>query len=153
MGAVQKTIYSLPALRQLLTAANRRFLEFLSTIEVFPQWARQTRQAVAPVPHEDRPSPGFNFFDASDDELFHTIARGEFNASGLQNKTLRRCLSGKTSAQVSRLLKRLRLHELIRKLGRPHKYYLTQLGKQVTTTGLKLHEPVLIPQLAFGQIA
>src|SRR6202045_2164232 len=28
-----KTIYSLPALRQLLVAANRRYLEFLSAIE------------------------------------------------------------------------------------------------------------------------
>jgi len=59
----------------------------------------------------------------------------------------------KTSAQVSRLLKRLRLHGLIRKAGRTYKYYLTQFGKQVITTGLKLRELVLIPQLAFGQIA
>ena len=32
-AAMQKTIYSLPALRELLEAANRRYLEFLSTIE------------------------------------------------------------------------------------------------------------------------
>jgi len=30
---MQKTIYSLPALRQILEAANRRYLEFLSAIE------------------------------------------------------------------------------------------------------------------------
>ncbi len=30
---------------------------------------------------------------------------------------------------------------------------LTQFGKQVITTGLKLRELVVIPQLAFGQIA
>ncbi len=66
----------------------------------------------------------------------------------MQNKTLRRFLSGKTSAQVSRLLKRLRLHGLIRKAGRAYKYYLTQFGKQVIATGLKLRELVVIPQLA-----
>ena len=81
------------------------------------------------------------------------IARGEFNVGGMQNKTLRRCLSGKTGTQVSRLLKRLRLHGLIRKVGRACKYYLTQFGKQVITTGLKLRELVAIPQLAFAQIA
>jgi len=32
-AAMQKTIYSLPALRELLAAANRRYLEFLSAIE------------------------------------------------------------------------------------------------------------------------
>jgi hypothetical protein len=30
---MQKTIYSLPALRELLEAANRRYLEFLSAIQ------------------------------------------------------------------------------------------------------------------------
>jgi hypothetical protein len=30
---MRKTIYSLPALRELLRAANRRYLEFLSAIE------------------------------------------------------------------------------------------------------------------------
>ncbi len=51
-----------------------------------------------------------------------------------------------------RLLKRLRLHGLIRKVGRTYKCYLTQFGKQVITTGLKLRELVVIPQLAFAQI-
>ena len=54
---------------------------------------------------------------------------------------------------MSRLLKRLRLHGLIRKVGRTCKCYLTQFGKQVITAGLKLRELVVIPQLAFAQIA
>src|SRR5215216_1597928 len=32
-ASMQKTIYSLPALREVLQAANRRYLEFLSTLE------------------------------------------------------------------------------------------------------------------------
>src|SRR5947208_8383177 len=32
-ACMQKTIYSLPALRELLEAANRRYLEFLSALE------------------------------------------------------------------------------------------------------------------------
>ena len=101
-----------------------------------------------PVRHEGRSYPGFNFFDDDDDALFRTIARGEFNINGMQNKTLRRFLRGKTSSQVSRLLKCLRLHGLIKKIGRTYKYYLTQFGKQVITTGMKLRELVVIPQLA-----
>lgn len=68
--------------------------------------------------YEGRSYPGFNFFDDDDDALFRTIARGEFNIGGMQNKTLRRHMDDKTSGQVSRLLKRLRLHGLIRKVGR-----------------------------------
>jgi hypothetical protein len=150
--SMQKTIYSLPALRELLAAANRRYLEFLSTIDDPRNGRNKLDKLSQPVRHEDRSYPGFNFFDAADDELFRTIARGEFNVSGMQNKTLRRFLSGKTSAQVSRLLKRLRLHGLIRKAGRTYKYYLTQFGKLVIATGLKLRELFVVPQLAFGRI-
>jgi hypothetical protein len=152
-AAMQKTIYSLPALRQLLQAANRRYLEFLSTIEDPRNGRDKLDKLSQPVRHEDRSYPGFNFFDSDDDELFRAIARGEFNISGLRNKNLRRYLARKSSAQVSRLLKRMRLHGLIKKIGRTYKYYLTAFGKHVIATGIKLRELVVIPQLAFGQIA
>jgi hypothetical protein len=48
------------------------------------------------------------------------------------------------------MLKRLRLHGLIRKVGRTYKYYLTTFGKEVITAGFKLKELFLIPQFAFG---
>ena len=96
-AAMQKTIYSLPALRQLLAAANRRYLEFLSTIEDPRNGRDKLNKLSQPLHHEGRSYPGFNFFDADDDALFRAIARGEFNISGLQNKTVRRYLSGKAA--------------------------------------------------------
>jgi hypothetical protein len=110
-------------------------------------------QALPHLQQDDRSYPGFNLFDSDDDTLFRAIVRGEFNISGLQNKTLRRHLQEKNSGQVSRLLKRLRVHGLIKKAGRTYKYYLTQFGKDVIATGLKLRELVIIPQLAFGHLA
>jgi hypothetical protein len=100
-AAMQKTIYSLPALRELLAAANRRYLEFLSALEDPRNRRDKLDKLSQPVRHEDRSYPGFNFFAEDDDALFRVIARGEFNISGMQNKTLRRYLSAKTSAQVS----------------------------------------------------
>ena len=82
--------------------------------------------------------------------LLCSILRGEFNISGLQNKTLRRHLPELNSGQVSRLLKRLRTHGLIKKIGRTYKYYATAFGKQAVATALKLRELVIIPQLAFA---
>src|ERR1017187_6433144 len=72
--------------------------------------------------------------------LFEALARGEFNISGLHNKTLRPHLPDKSSGQVSRLLKRLRLHGFLKKVGRTYKYYLTTLGKEVIAAGLNLKE-------------
>ena len=152
-ASMQKTIYSLPALRELLEAANRRYLEFLSTIEDSRNGRDKLDKLSQPVRQEGRTYPGFNFFDSGDDSLLRVIARGEFNITGLQNKTLRRFLRNKSSGQVSRLLKRLRLHGLIKKVGHTYKYYLTQFGKQVIATGFKLRELVLIPQLTCDQLA
>jgi len=76
------------------------------------------------------------------------LGRGEFNISGFQNKDLRRRLRDRTSGQISRLMKRLRLHGLIKKVGHTYKYYLTALGKQVTALGSKLKELYIIPALS-----
>ena len=147
-ASMQKTIYSQPALRQILEAANRRYLEFLSAIEDPRNRRDKLDRLSQPVQNEGRSYPGFNLFDATDEALLTAIARGEFNISGMKNKTLRRFLPDKTTGQVSRMLKRLRLHGLIKKVGRSYKYYLTQFGKTVITTALKLRELVIIPQLA-----
>ena len=96
----------------------------------------------------DRNYRGFNFFDPQDEELFQSLASGEFNISGFQNKNLRRRLSDRSSGQISRTLKRLRIHGLIKKIGHPYKYYLTALGKLVITLGLKLKELYIIPTLS-----
>jgi hypothetical protein len=149
-ASMQKTIYSLPALRELLEAANRRYLEFLSAIQD-PRAGRDKLDKLSqPVQQEGRRYCGFNLFDPDDETLLCAIVRGEFNISGLHNKTLRRHLPERNSGQTSRLLKGLRTHGLIKKIGHTYKYYVTSLGKEVVATALKLRELVIIPQLALG---
>jgi DNA-binding HxlR family transcriptional regulator len=80
--------------------------------------------------------------------LFESLGRGEFNASGFQNRDLRRHLNNRSSNQISRTMKRLRVHGLIKKVGHAYKYYLTALGKQVIALGLKLKDLYIIPTLS-----
>jgi DNA-binding HxlR family transcriptional regulator len=61
---------------------------------------------------------------------------------------LRRRLGEESSGRITRSLKRLRVHGLIKKVGRTYKYYLTALGKQVIALGLKLKELYIIPVLS-----
>jgi len=149
-ASMQKTIYSLPALRELLQAANRRYLEFLSAIEDPRAGRNKLDKLSQPVEQEGHRYSGFNLFDPDDENLLCSIVRGEFNISGLQNKTLRRHLPELNSGQTSRLLKRLRSHGLIKRIAHTYKYYVTTFGKEVVTTALKLRELVIIPQLALG---
>jgi hypothetical protein len=73
---------------------------------------------------------------------------GEFTISGFTARQMRPILPDKNAGQISRLVKRLRVHGLIKKIGRTYKYYLTQLGRQVAVMALKLRELYVIPALA-----
>jgi hypothetical protein len=46
------------------------------------------------------------------------------------------------------LLRRLRLHGLIKKVGRTYKYYATRFGQRLLLAGLKLKEHLLLPTLS-----
>ncbi len=145
---MKKTIYSLAPLRELLLAANRRYLEFISAIEDDTAGTNKLNKISQPVEENDRNYRGFNFFDPEDEKLFESLGSGEFNISGFQNKHLRRRVNDKNTGQISRLMKRLRTHGLIKKIGKTYKYYLTALGKQVVALGLKLKHLYIIPTLS-----
>jgi hypothetical protein len=86
---MKKSIYSLAPLRELLLAANRRYLEFISTLEDDRAGADKLTKISPPIEENDRSYRGFNFFDRQDEELFESLGSGEFNLSGFQNKDLR----------------------------------------------------------------
>jgi len=147
-ASVRKTIYSLPVLRDLLWASNWRYLEFVSAIEDPRADTKNLDKISRPTREGDRTYRGFNLFDGEDRLLFEAIVGGQFNISGFTNRNLRTLLPKKTGEQISRMLKRLRTHGLIKKIGRSYKYYLTRLGRQVVITALKLRRLVIIPSLA-----
>jgi hypothetical protein len=145
---MKKTIYSLPALAEQLRAANRRYLEFLSALatpEVGVQ--RLNRLTETQVEHDHR-YKGFNLLAETDAAVLRLLLRGEFAISGLTARAVHALLPGKNTGQISRLLKRLRVHGLLKKVGRHFKYYLTELGREVATMALKLRELYIIPALA-----
>jgi hypothetical protein len=145
---MKKTIYSLGALREVMVAANRRYLEFLSAIDDPSDGANKLNKISRTVHEAARSYRGFNFFDQDDEALFVVLARGEFTLHGTQNKSLRAHFPQYNSGQMSRILRRLYEHGLLKKVRHCYKYYLTVLGKQVIALGLKLKELVIIPELA-----
>lgn len=147
LAPVRKSIYSLPILRELMGAANARYLDFLAAIEDPRPGLRALDKISRPVHEGDRSYRGFNLFHGDDLSLFQTILRGEFTISGFQASHLRPHLPELAGARLSRALKRLRTHGLIKKIAHRYKYYLTVLGRTVATAALKLRELVVIPAL------
>ncbi len=80
-----------------------------------------------------------------DYQLFLTLARGE---SGFRARDFRTRIAGLTPSRTSSILKRLRNHGLIKKVGRTYKYYLTKLESSVVMTVLNIRETIVVPGLS-----
>jgi hypothetical protein len=150
MAPLKKTIYSLvPDLREMLAAANRRYLEFISALDDPSAGIKALDTISRPSTDANgRRHRGFNLFLGDDQKLFEAILRGEFCISGCRSKDIKSAMPGKTSSQVAGFLKRMRTHGLLKRVGHTYKYYLTSFGRHVAIVALKIKELVLIPALA-----
>lgn len=148
IASLKKGIYSLGMLKDNLLAANKRYLEFVSAFDNKNTGRKRLEKISNSKVENNRRYKGFNFFDPGDLQLLVAILRGEFNIRGFQNKDLQKLLS-LTSAQVSRLLKRLRVHGLIKKAANSYKYYIQKLGKETIIMAEKIKELVLVPAFCY----
>lgn len=148
LAPVKKTLYSLSVLSGILHACNRRYLEFLSSLDDDSDGRRHLENLSSPVRDQKRSYRGLNFFDARDSSLLLTLARGEFNLRGFQVRDLRSILNHLSGAQISRQIKRLRMHRLVKQVRGTYKYYLTRLGRRVVAAAFRLREDSVIPALA-----
>jgi DNA-binding transcriptional ArsR family regulator len=146
VAPLKKSIYSLPDLCELLLASNGRYLDFLAAIDDPTTALQDLEHASQSVKKDGRSYRGVNLFCGVDLDIFRALVRGEHNISGFRNSDLQRQLR-LTGRQVSAVLKRLREHGLVKKIGGTFKYYLTTLGRRITGAGLKLREMALIPLL------
>ncbi len=148
LAPLRKNIYSLSDLRKLMQEANMRYFTFMACIDNPDAGQKAIGKMSAPVKENGRSFRGFNLFLDGDYQLFLTIVRGEWAISGFRASDLRAHIYGLSPGSASYILKRLRLHGLIKKVGHRYKYYLTKLGRRVLTTTLILREYFVQPSLA-----
>ena len=147
LAPLRKSLYSLPDLRKLMRAANARYLAYLATIDDPGAGLKDLDKLASPAKDNHRSFRGFNLFQQQDFQLFLTLARGEWSISGFRAADLRAFMPRLSCSQSSYLLKRLRTHGLIKKVGHRYKYYLTKLGRHVLAASLKIREYVVLPAL------
>jgi len=153
LASMKKGIYSLSILREMVEKANQRYIEFISAIDDKSVGVNNLNGISRTVVRDNRSYKGFNFFSDEDLEMLEVLTSGEFNIRGFQNKNLQQMVKDKTSSQISRIIKRLRVHGLIKKIPSTYRYHMTKLGKYVITMGLKLKEIVIIQELNFQTAA
>ena len=84
-----------------------------------------------------------NPFEGNDNATLKALGSGEFCIHGFRNKDLRKILFGiskdktldkKHSAKVTRQIRLLRAHGLIKKVPRAHRYMVTDKGRETIMT-------------------
>jgi predicted transcriptional regulator len=148
MAHLKKNIYSLTFLADNLKAANKRYLDFIAAFDNKEAGRKRLERVTESKTENNRNYKGFNFFSKDDLAILLTMLRGEFNINGFRNKNIQRIL-GFSGAKVSRLIKRLRVHGLIKKAADTYKYYLTKLGKETIIMSQKIKELVLVPAFSY----
>lgn len=148
MAPLKKNIYSLAFLTDNLKASNKRYLEFISAFDNKEVGRKRLENVTSSKRENNRNYKGFNFFSADDLTILTAIARGEFNINGFRNKNMQKLL-GFNGGKISRLIKRLRIHGLIKKATDSYKYYLTKIGKETIIMAQKIKELVLVPAYCY----
>jgi hypothetical protein len=148
MASLKKNIYSLSFLADNLKASNRRYLEFISAFDNKEVGRKRLEKVTSSKSENDRNYKGFNFFNVDDLSLLMAIVRGEFNINGFRNKNMQKLL-GFNGGKISRLIKRLRVHGLIKKAVGSYKYYLTKIGKETIIMAQKIKELVMVPAYCY----
>ena len=146
---MRKTLYSLGAVAEAMSACNRRYLAYIS------QWPDRTRErhALGEVTasgrdEKDRSVRGVNFFRADDLQFLRALQRGEHQIQGVRNRTLQPHLPGWKPSKIGRTLRRFRVLKLIKPVAGTRKYYPTARGESLVIAGLQLTERIILPAFA-----
>ena len=140
---LRRTVTDLPRRAQVSRAANVRYLEALASTQASEPLGAAVSKLCRPVQKDGYRFRALNPMSEPDATLLEIVSRGEWTLNGFRNADLRKHLyssparfrrqARQRSAAVSRKLRLLRAHGLIRKVPRSHRYLLTLQGRQFIT--------------------
>ena len=148
LAPVKKTIYSLNDLRDILRGCNRRYLEYLSSLDDFSTGIRALDRLTQPRAVNGRNIKGLNFFSRIEQTLLAALQRPGFNIAGLRRADLLPLRAERSPATLTRQLARLRHLGVIKRVTGTYRYYLTRAGRGAIAAGHRLTEHTIIPALA-----
>jgi hypothetical protein len=149
LAVMKKSIYSLRDLAQLMQAGVKRYSQWLASLREHTAGQKDATRLARPAhDQQGRSYRGFNPFLEEDETVLQTLLRGEHALAGLTARRLHSLLQGWSRGRISRLLKRFRLHGLLRKIGHTYVYHLTPLARRVVTAVLDVKNNMMVPQLA-----
>jgi hypothetical protein len=137
---MRKAVADLHRLAEVSQAANNRYLGALAVVDLPVPVKSLVQDILKPTLLNERRVRAINPWSENDANLLESVMRGEFTINGFRNRNLRQILFGisqdpqegkKRSAQISRKLRMLRAHGIIKKVAHTHRYHVTEKGRSI----------------------
>ena len=139
---LRKGVCDFPRRCEVSQAANERYLDALAAVEETTPLKELAAHLCRSVNWQGRSVRGLRPLEQADHALLSAVMRGEFAIQGFRNRDLRLLLFDESadettkkrqSAQITRRLRMLRAHKLIKKVAGTHRYLLTRRGRTTIT--------------------
>ena len=143
---------------EISRAANERYLEALAVVGE-PTVAHELLDPVSRrIIRQGRPYRGLRPIEPDEIRMFTALLEGRFQLQGFRNKDIRKILFPRAArnaqerkaaaGRVTRWLRLLRAHGLIRKVSGTFYYRITKRGQQVMITAQKLRQTSVLAACA-----
>jgi len=155
---VGKRLHNLPKLREIGFQANRRLLQ-IERVSHDCIVAEETFRALnGPIEVNGQRASALRFADPKVQALWHALVLFRVQANDFRHADLRRywaALTGRSEEEITQSaityqLRRLRLHGLIERLPKTHRYQVTSLGLRAALFCTRSYNRILRPGLAFA---
>jgi hypothetical protein len=138
---MRQGIADLPRRAEVSKKSNERYLEALAAADTSTPLAQLLEPVLEPVRWKKTRVRGLRPWSREDLRLLQAVTRGEFCINGFRNKDLRPLLldqrpsdpveARRFSRRVTRLIRLLRAHHLVRKIPRTHRYKATRKAHEI----------------------
>ena len=153
---IGKRLHNLAALRKIGFQANRRLLDVQKVSHDCTLGQESFERVVRPLEVRGQRVAALRFDDRRVQALFGTVVQFALQVTGFANKDLRAPLAHLlgtdpdkiTPGQMSYDLRRLRLHGLIERIPKTHRYQLTSFGLRTAFFFSRSYTRLLRPALA-----
>lgn len=151
--AIGRALHNLPALREIGFAANRRLLHVESLSHDCLIGEAHLHTVTSPVRVDDQRAAGLRFGDRRVHALMHALCLFALAPTGFRHREFRDHVAQLQSREPDTYsagamtydLRRLRLHGLIERVPRSHRYRSTATGAQVAMFYARLYTRALRP--------
>jgi hypothetical protein len=139
---LRRGVADLPRRAQVSQAANERYLTALAVVDEKTPLSQEAQTICQRLRKDGQSYRALNPWSVEDARLLEAVNRGEFAINGFRNRDLRALLfSTKGTAQeqkrragaITRKIRLLRAHGLIRKVSGTHRYVVSEKGRRIIT--------------------